>query len=80
MEIKNLVVKHMEVISTARPLESVMTKPGSHRTVDDHGQCVHLETELSSICADSILIREKSREVPFKTKTKDERDKNEERD
>ena len=38
-----LVVEHMEVVSTARPLEAIVTKPGSHRAVDDHCQCVHLD-------------------------------------
>ena len=36
-------VKHMEVVSTAGPLEAIVTKPGSHRAVDDHCQCVHLD-------------------------------------
>ena len=36
-------VKHMEVVSTARPLEAIVTKPGSHRAVDDHCQSVHLD-------------------------------------
>ena len=36
-------VKHMEVVSTAGPLEAIVTKPGSHRAVDDHCQGVHLD-------------------------------------
>ena len=40
--ISHLVVKHVEVIPTPRPLEAIVTKPSSHRTVDDHRQRVHL--------------------------------------
>ena len=36
-------VKHVEVVSTARPLEAIVTKPGSHRAVDDYCQCVYLD-------------------------------------
>ena len=48
-------VKHMEVVSTARPLEAIMTKPGSHRAVDDYCQGVHLDMMMMMMMIDYYL-------------------------
>ena len=69
---KNLMVKHMKIISTAGPLESVMAKPGSHRTVNDHGQCVHLKTPWLVICPDDIDQREEHFQIGLKFRKENE--------